>query len=137
MTFASKGRKNYVDVVGRCLCGMHQATFLNTLSLSFIVSLSHTHSHTHRISHSTSLYVPLYCLSHTRNTVYKTRSSFCFFDFVIPDSGLIDLILNYMHSSRCSSDSVVTGLWSNGKILFWFPAGTRDDPFLNCHHSFL
>lgn len=39
-----------------------------------------------------------------------------------------------MHSSRSSTNSVVTRLWSHRKIVVWFPVSTRDNSVLNLLH---
>jgi hypothetical protein len=71
-----------------------------------------------------------------RNAVSKTRKIFCFIlNFFILISALTGLILNSIHFSRSSSDSVVTGLWSHRKIVVCFPAGTRNNSVLYFLHT--
>ena len=134
MTFASKARKSYVDVVGRCLCGMHQATFLNTLSLSFIVSLFHTLTHSQNLIQDLPVRLPVLPISHEILCLQLETFS-VFFNLFTPTSGLTDLILNSILSSRSSSDSVVTGIWSQMKIIVWLPVGTRDYSVLKFPHT--
>jgi hypothetical protein len=98
------------------------------------VSVVHcfTFSHTHKISHRTSLY----CLSHTKYCVYNWNNFlFSIFNFFNPTSGLTDLILNSIHSSRSRSDNLVTGLLSHRKIVVWFPVVTREYSVLNFPHT--
>ena len=135
MTFASKGRKSYVDVVGRCLCVMHQATFLNTLSLSFIVSLFHTLTHSHNLTQNLSVCPTVLPISHEIQCLKSEGVSVFLFNFFLPTSGLTGLILNSIPSSRSSSDSVVTGLWSHRKVMVCFPAGTRYNSVLYFPHT--
>ena len=124
MTFASKRRKGYVDVVG---CIRHCWTFRLCRSLFH----SFTHSHTHRITHRTSLYVFLDCLSLTKHCVCNTKQFLCL-NFFVLTTGLTDLILNSVHSSRrinVSSDSVVTGLCSRQvRVTILFCTGPTKSP---------
>jgi len=101
----------------------------HSISVVHCFTLSHTHTLTE--SHTGPPCMSPCTAYLTRNIVYKTRSSSCFIDFLIPTSDLTDLILNSMQSSRSSSDSVVTGLGSNRKIAVWFPECTRDNSVLN------
>jgi hypothetical protein len=55
--------------------------------------------------------------------IYNSKQ-FLLFNFFISTTGLTDLILNSIHSSRISSDSIVAVLWSHRKIVVWFPVGT-------------
>jgi hypothetical protein len=128
MTFASKGRKSSVDVVG---CIRH---FWHTLSLSFIVSHTHTLTESHIGPPCMSF---LDCLSHTKHCVCNTKQFLSLNSFLLPPE-LTDLILNSAHSWKrisSSSDSVVTGLWSQRKIVVSFRAGARAYSILHRAHK--